>query len=203
MLAATLLTLASKDRGRLRTLVFLGGSGITLVVLGALALAGGKGIRMELPKPSLISTIVDIILGGLLIYIGHRKIFKKPKDARLKVQYKTKIFAKPGLLASFGLGFVITVTDFSSLVLYLAAAKQSIDADVSSTVKVAAMSMMAGFIMLPIIAPFLLTLIAPETAALFLDRINIFIRKYSRYITAVICLIFGLFLVGKGLLQVY
>ncbi len=135
MLAATLLTLASKDRARLRTLVFLGGSGITLVVLGALALASGKGIRMELPKPSLISTIVDIILGGLLIYIGHRKIFRKPKDARLKVQSKTKIFAKPGLLASFGLGFVITVTDFSSLVLYLAAAKQSIDAGVSSTDK--------------------------------------------------------------------
>ncbi len=201
MLAATIVVLATKNQARWRGLAFLTGSAITLTIIGLVAIMSGGSLTISDKLPNL-SSVVDLILGVLLLLLGLRNALGKPKKVRPK-QHSSgdqKSF-KFQLADSLALGVGITATDFSSLIFYLAAAKQTIDAGVDSTQKFLAMSMMAVFIMIPILVPFILTLSAPTTSAAVLDKINAFIKKYSHFLTAIVCVGFGIYLLVKGILE--
>ncbi len=198
MLAATTLVLASKDRALWRALAFLTGSAITLAIIGVAAISSGGNLTITDKLPNL-SSVVDIVLGALLLYLGLRNAFGKSNKVRSKQHSSVaQKSLKYRLADSLALGVIITATDFSSLIFYLAAAKQTIDAGVDDIQKFLAMSMMAGFIMIPILVPFFLTLSAPSASTAILDKINAFIKKYSHYLTAVICVSFGLYFLAKG-----
>lgn len=196
LLAVTMAILGARDHPRSRTLAYLGGSALTLVLIGILAVTGGGAARGP-HRPSALSAAIDIILGALLLYLGVRKLVAKPKTRHVEPASGRASIGRQ-LVVSAGLGLLLTVTDFSSLVFYVAAAKQTADSRLRVTDQVIAMSVMALFIMVPIIVPLVFTVAAPAAAARLLSWTDQAAKKHGKYIVAAIALIFGVYLVLKG-----
>ena len=96
------------------------------------------------------------------------------------------------------MGVALTVTNFTSLVFYVAAAKATADAKLPALDQVLAMGIVALGILAPIILPLGATIVAPTVSRRFLDAVSGLVKQYGRYIAAVIALLFGLYLLYKG-----
>ena len=202
MLTAVVLVLSSKDRPRRRALFFLAGAVITLILIGVAALSiSGAAVSQKSDGKSPISAGIDIILGLLLLFMGFRNLVRsresnKDSDKGGKFQ---KFFQGGGAGSNFFLGVIFTVTDFTSLVFYFVAAKQARDSGLGFIADVAAMTIVGIAIILPILVPLAITIIAPDISGRLTDSLNQWIKKYGKYIGPAIALLFGVYLIDKGL----
>lgn len=198
MLAGALVLLSGKDRPKARTLSYLVGVVISLVVTGAVLLAIGGAASKAPHGPSPVSSWIDLGLGLLLLYIGVDRFIRGPRKSNDKTAQEEP--AKPtSVLKDAGLGLAIMTTNFTSLVFYFAAAKESADAAVDWVVRVMALAIVAFFITLPVLVPLLLTIVMPKTSSRVLDSVDEGLKKYGAFIMPGIALVFGVYLAYKGL----
>lgn len=200
MLTAVVLVLSSKDRPRRRALFFLAGAVITLIAIGAAAVSLSAAQPTSSHGKSPISAGIDIILGILLLYIGGRNFLKSrgpAKEGQTGGRFQ-KFFQGGGTANDFFLGVLFTVTDVTSLVFYLVAAKQARDSGLGVIADVAAMTIVGIAVILPILVPLAITIIAPNISGRVTDSLNEWIKKYGKYIGPVIAIAFGFYLLFKG-----
>lgn len=199
MLAASLLILSSKEHPRSRAVAYLAGAASTVALVGAIAVAAGGAAHTGSPHgPSSVSAGVDVLLGVLLVVVGVRRLVKQPRES------KTISGDKPGttgrlLAAGAGLGVLLTATNFTSLVFFLAAAKEVADSNLDAAAQALAMSIVGFGFVLPITLPLAVTILLPTASVRILDILNTSMRKYGGYAMPVIAVIFGAYLLYKGL----
>jgi threonine/homoserine/homoserine lactone efflux protein len=142
------------------------------------------------------SAIIDIVLGGLLLALAVRELVAAPKTKEPKAQRKL------GIGASFALGAVVMVANFSSLVLYLAALKEIVRADVTTASELVVTAAFIAIMLLPVELPLLLTVVAPGSSERILATIGTTVKRHSHAITVVVLVVFGAYLVVKGVVKV-
>lgn len=200
LLTLSILLLSSDFHPRVRVLAYAGGVFISLVVIGVVAV-GGSATGGDGPShPSTVSAGLDILLGILLIAVAVKNSVGSPKAAEKKPAKAPK--AEPSLAVQVvrdaGLGLFLTVTNFSSLIFYLAAAKSTADSHLPALDQAAAMSLVGFGFMAPIVLPLLATVASPAASKKFLDATNRVVKDYGRYIGAAVALLFGVYLILKG-----
>ena len=185
---------------RARAGAFTVGFVAAVIVIGALAVGGSAAVAA--PKhSSTFSAWLDIAIGLLLVAAGVRRFFAPPKPENKAKEEEVQ--AKPSslsakLVEAAGLGVFFAVTDVTSLVFYLAAAKQTADANLPEVEQIVAMSVVAFGFAAPIVLPLLTTFVAPATSQKFLHATNQALKKYGHLVMAPIALLFGVYLLYKG-----
>jgi threonine/homoserine/homoserine lactone efflux protein len=200
VLSVMLVILTNKKSPLGRAISFLIGMAIAVVILGFIGLYIGKSIPGA-RHSSTMTFWVDLILGLILLILGVRAIFKKPKQERQEEKENSKQaqeFGQKHLLKWGVLGFVLNMLNFSSIVFYFAATKEIGQSDVTSLAKLLLTLFCGFFFMLPIVLPVVIYGFWPKMAKKILDPIHFAITNYGNYINMVILFGFGFYLLYKA-----
>lgn len=141
------------------------------------------------------SAIIDIVLGGVLLVLALREVVVAPKAKEPKARHKL------GVGAAFVLGMLVMAANFSSLVLYLAALKEIVRADVATASELVVTAAFIVIMLLAVELPLLLTVVAPGSSERLLTNIGATVKRNSRAITIVVLVIFGAYLAVKGVMS--
>jgi threonine/homoserine/homoserine lactone efflux protein len=144
-------------------------------------------------KQNLTFALIDIVLGLVFIFLGLRTIFAKER------KIKTGEDERPKILKWILIGFIISVTNFDALFFSFAAAKEVGASEISDILKLIFLIVNLIFFTLPILLPLIFYSVAPNLAQSFLNKINQFVIKYSKYIIFLIFIIFGIIFVYRGI----
>lgn len=191
ILALALLLLGSKNHAKIRTFAFFFGNLIVAVAVAILGFSLGHSVP-ESAKPTMISAIIDTILGLFFIIFGIKILFSKDHKVKEKEESGYKI------VRWFLIGFLISVTNFDTVLLSLAAAKEIGESAVNEINKIILLIINILFFTAPIGLPLILYLIMPKLARPILEKINQVVFKYSRYILFIMFVGFGIYFCYKG-----
>ena len=197
-ISPTLLTvvvlLLAGAKSRRPAVAFAAGTAVLSVAIGAAVLLV---FRSALDAPHHVTghrgAVVDMIFGGLLLALAARAVASTPRPKEPKPRHLL------GVGAAFVLGLGIMASNFSSLVLYLAALKEIVRADATTSVAVVVTGVFITVMLLPVELPLLLTVVAPRSADRLLGCIGETVTRHSRTITIVVLVGFGAYLFLKGI----
>lgn len=196
VLGAIVLILASATAPRLRAWAAVLGMTIALVIVTIAFYFAGQWIAAHRPDPVIFSA-VDAVAGVLLIVLGIRDAVLAAKHVQPKKKdHHTS--PKPNLLVYLGLGFVLIVTDVTSLVLYVPAMKDIVQASIGHPEYWLVAIIPVLCVLAPGVIPTGLSTVAPGPADRILNRLNDWVSAHTRLIAMVICFGFGIWLAWKG-----
>lgn len=194
ILALALLALGTKNGQIKKLLAFLAGILLVGIIITCLGFSLGQTSNNGAVE-NFGEAIVDLFLALIFIVWGIKIIVTKEKSRRLSAQENIK----HPILRWFLIGLIIAGTNFDADLLILAAAKEVGDALVNSFEKWLALGINLFFFTLPVTLPLAVYLLFPRAAEPALAKMNLFVLKYSRYIIFVLFMIFGLYLLVRGL----
>lgn len=201
IVAAAVLVLASRTRPVARGAMFTLGTivvlaGYTLLGLTALGDVGGHPTATT----RAVSGGVDTALGiALLAYALRELLLVHP--AAVDPRAETRAPKGEGVLTAFVLGAVMMLTNFTSLVLYIPAMKDVHRSPASDGTK--AVVILVAFLItsLPALVPLGARIVAPGPSAHALARVGTFMTVHKRGVTVAVAVIFGTYLLVKGVGQ--
>ena len=193
LFAMSIFVLGSEKKPKLKTLALLAGSvfvGIAVVIIGSII--GNPDPDEQSEK--IIAAIINIILGGALIFLGVRMMIAKEGKINLKK------YTDPKYWQLFIAGIVVNATNFDAVIISMTAAKEVYESQVIEDIgKAILLIVNVLFFTLPIWLPLLLYIIAPKAAKPVLDKMNRVLLKYGKYIVLLILVIIGGVLLYKGI----
>jgi threonine/homoserine/homoserine lactone efflux protein len=141
----------------------------------------------------------DIVFGLILLGLAVRKLITRNRpsgDAKRAPKHQAS--SSPHLGGYFGFGAVMIATDASSLVLYIAIMKEAATAHAPDAARAAAIAIGYVAVMLPALIPACIATLAPKQTDSVLKPLGAWAKKHSTAITVVICVVFGVYLLVKG-----
>lgn len=193
ILALIIVLLASKNHSKAHIFGFFLGSLLVAIGIALFGFTIGNNFDTDV-NPTLSSAIIDFVLGIFFIFYGLKLFFSKEKERNLdEKEDKLKIFKW------FAIGLLISITNFDAVLLSFASAKIVGDAEIDSFAKWILLIINVLFFILPITLPILLKIIFPKIAESVLTKLNVFLKKYAKYIILIMFLVFGLWFMWKGI----
>ena len=197
-----MLLVLSGRRAVARGAAFLAG---VLVVLGGLTALGllishashESTIQIE------ITHAVDVVAGVLLLLLALGTVLKAiaagragaaavPADAEPDPEHAA------GLLSAFLIGMAMMVSNFSTILLYLPAMRTVSASTVATADKAVAVIIAFVITSVPATVPFGLRVGMPTASAKLLERMRAFTQRHAKQISVAVEVIFGVYLVLKG-----
>lgn len=173
---------------------FLTGATLMLVVLGLLVvLAWDKGASEASDHRSLASGIADILLGVAVIVLLAKAIFmKKASSPRLR----------QGRRPWLALGVLYMLTNFSSLIPFIAAARIIGDGSLSPWEELVLLVPLILIAMTMVTFPVAANWLAPQKSQRVLEPLGRFMSRYGARITEGIFLVIAAYLVLHGVVTI-
>jgi threonine/homoserine/homoserine lactone efflux protein len=189
-LAAQVMVLSAPEVGRRRASALAVGFLAVLAALTALALTV---LHAAARTPSTAGAVVDLVAAALLAVLAGVDVARRHDPPR-----PPKPVTDAGWWRFVGLGVVLMLTNFSTIVLYVPAMKEVARADADVAVK--AVVTVVAFVVtsVPVTGPLLAAAMAPATADRLLGRLNGFLSRHRRMVGATICTVFAVYLLVKG-----
>jgi len=198
MYAGMLLVMRDEEQFRSRAFWAYIGCALTVAAIGIIILLVG-GATPQVKEPTTLSGVINIALGVLLFIAGVRRYFRKPEPGKEKKKKERKPSAGESHLKFVGVGFLLTVTNPTSLASFLASIKLTIDSGLEISQQFIALSVAWFYFTLPILIPLLLAVFVPAASAKFLNIADHILKKYGRYIVLVFIFALAIYLVKKGI----
>lgn len=201
LLAASLeILLAFGKRGRGMLLLYLLGAAIVVaVVIAVSALLPSRPVTQA---PSVLSDIVDVVLGALLLALAVVLLVRRPKPkpagAAPRGGVQRLLASKWAGLGVLGLGLLMMVTNVSTLVMVLAGAHAVNSGPHDVLGRVIGDVLLGLGAVLPILLPLVWVLISPTAATRSLGRFGALLGRHSRVIGVVVSAIVGAYLLLRG-----
>jgi len=104
-----------------------------------------------------------------------------------------------GMLAVFGLGFGLMISNLSTILLYLPAMHAVSESTISTASKAIAVAVALAITSIPVSVPMLLRICLPQRSAPIFGAINRFVTGHQRAITITVEIGFGLYLIFRAL----
>ena len=196
---ALLLVVLSGRRSVARATSFLVGLLLVFAGLTVLGLAISHSTHAS-PSRTDVTKAIDLMAGALLLLLALGTLLRGLlREPGVQKEGPPKPTHDPGLISAFLLGVVIMVTNFSTILLYLPAMRSISAARVADSDKVVAVTIALLITLLPVLAIYLLAVLFPKYSKPLLDRMHGYIDRHQRVIGISIEVIFGVYLVVKGL----
>jgi zinc transporter ZupT len=197
LLTAVILVLTGKVSPRARSWAFVAGGAATLVAFTLVVPWVANLIRSVNP---LAVHWMDIVFGLLLLGLAVRRLLtrNRPSSASTRVP-KRQTTDNPRLGQYFGFGALMVATDASSLVLYIAIMKEAATSQAPDAARIAAIAIGYAAVMLPALVPACIATLAPTQTDSVLKPLGEWAKRHSTAITVVICVVFGAYLLVKGI----
>lgn len=193
LLAVAILLLGGKFHPKARTFALFLGIAFVGIVISLLGFFLGKNAP-DGHEPSVLSAVVDSILGIIFIIFGIKALAGKERKLHPQTEDKGVQWFK-----WLAIGVIASATNFDALFLNFTAAREVGGASVNDLNKFILLIVNVIFFSLPVLLPLVLYLTTPLAAQRLLSPVNHFVLKYSRYIICVLFLIFGLVLLFRSL----
>ncbi|MBU0671079.1 GAP family protein [Patescibacteria group bacterium] len=194
ILAVAVILLGSKVKPVSKTIALLIGCSLTsigLIVFGSFL---GQITQPDHAGAAKVAAIVNLLLGGFLIFYGIKLVATKEKNANLKNASSAKYWK---LIMA---GILLTVFNFDAVILSFTAAKEVSESMILDLpVKIICTIFNFLCFTIPVTLPLLLFLVVPKVAQKVLAKINNILTKYGKYIIFVIFMLMGSGLVYQGL----
>lgn len=196
LLTAVVLVLSGRVAPRARAWSFNAGAATILL---AFTLAVPLLVRtFGATNPRLVDG-VDVGLGVLLLGLGvWTLVRRKPSASATRRAPKKTAAATPSLGEYFAFGAAMIATDFSSLVLYVAAIKDISRAHIVVGARLAVALLPFIAVLAPALVPALFGTVAPRESDRLLRPVAAWVGKYAKTITVAVSLVFGVYLIAKG-----
>ena len=167
--------------------------GLLVAIAGTVNLSAGSG-------PSRGASILRLVLGAFLLMAATRRFRDRPKpgdDAPMPRWMEGIAAFAPG--KSFAVGVAIGALNPKNVVVGLAAALSIASAGLSTGQQISAVGVYAFVAILGVAAPLVVTLALREKAQEVLDGWRSWLGQNNGVVLAVLFLIFGVVLIGKGI----
>jgi len=192
---AVIVLLLAHAKTRRNAVAFAIGTAVVSVAIGlAILFVFHQALEAHHDSTGHRSAVVDVVLGVALLALAVRELVAKPKAKEPKATHL-------GVGSAFVLGCAVMAANFSSLVLYLAGLKEIVRADVATTSELVVTAVFIVIMLLPVELPLLLTVVAPASSQRILTGIGASVKRHAHTITIVVLVIFGAYLLVKGVLK--
>jgi hypothetical protein len=198
-LLALLLVILTGKRSIARAGAFVVGVLVVFAGLTFMGLAISHTTHSS-PAQKEITRAIDVMAGALLLVLALGMFLRgllhdpaTPDDSPPKPE------RNPGLVSAFVLGVVIMLSNFSTILLYLPAMRAISASRVADGDKVLAVAIALLITLSPVIVIYGMAALLPGRSRPVLDALHGFIDRNARTIGIVVEVVFGVYLVIKGL----
>jgi threonine/homoserine/homoserine lactone efflux protein len=164
--------------------------GLLVAIAGTVDLSPGSG-------PSRGASILRLVLGAFLLMAARRRFRDRPKPGEDAAMPKWMDGIAPG--KSLAVGVAIGALNPKNVVVGLAAALSIASAGLSTGQQIGAVAVYAVVAILGVAAPLVVTLAMRDKAQEVLDGWRSWLGRNNGVVLAVLFLIFGVVLIGKGI----
>jgi hypothetical protein len=200
LLTVMVVTISSPRRGLARGVALTAGVLASLAVLTALGLTVLSHVTSHASATkTAVSDAVDVTVGLVLLALALRALVEHKNSQPGDDAPDTSRRAPMGLLATFGAGAALMVTNVTTIILYIPAMKEIAKSDVSDTGKAVATVIVVLITALPVILPLAVRLAAPRASQRWLGSLNETISRHHRAVIVGVEVVFGVYLLAKGL----
>lgn len=174
---------------------FMAGATLTLLVLGVVVILLWKqGVSEASAHRSLASGIADITMGLAVIVLLAKAVFmKKESSSRWRGGGRRPYFA---------LGTLYMVTNFSSLIPFIAASRIIGNGDLPAAKEVILLVPLILIVMIMVAFPVAVTWLAPAKSQRVLGPLSGFMTRYGARITEVVFLVIAVYLLAHGVVTI-
>ncbi len=189
-----LITVMFRDHARRNSLLFLLGFTLTLVAIGVagvtlLHTAGSGGTGK-------LDAYINIILGVVCLALIPLAIKRKPKPREEAAGGDLKASR------AFYRGVVAMLINSSTIVIYVAGVHEISKAELGTADNVLAMAILTAITLVTLIIPIAVYFISPQRAQKVLNSMRTWLLGHSKAIGVGILIIFGVYLLAKGIIAV-
>ena len=172
-----------------------------LTVLGALTASGLLITHHSHPSATRTHITHDVygLLGVVLLSLAIISMLRAHTHSDTDTPVHTSDpETSSGLLAVFGLGFGLMISNLSTILLFLPAMHAVSDSSVSTATKAAAVAVTLLITSIPVTVPMLLRICLPRRSVPIFGAINRFVTEHQRAITISVEIGFGLYLIYRA-----
>ena len=199
LLALQVVVLSGRVRPLGRAWAVAAGSGFVLAVVTAVGLAVSHAAASRHGGHPRSVAVVDLVAAALLVGLAVRSSLRRPMPAdrhQSRTAARLAGASTPWFLAA---GAVAMLLNFSTLVLYLPALHEIDVAPAGIGAKAAAVLLLFVITMAAVLVPVVVVSALGKRAAPLLERSNRFMTAHGRQIGIGIELVFGVYLLVKGI----
>jgi threonine/homoserine/homoserine lactone efflux protein len=188
-----LITVMFRDHARRNSLLYLLGFALTLVAIGVVGVtlfnkAGSGGT-------SKLDAYIDIILGFVCLALIPLAIKRKPKPPEEAAGGDLKASR------AFYRGVVAMLINSSTIVIYVAGVHEISKAELGIADAVLALVILTAITLVTLIIPIAIYFISPRRAQKVLNSMRTWLLGHSKVIGIGILIIFGVYLLTKGIIN--
>jgi len=186
-----MMILSGKDSPKKKALSFILGATLFLIILGLIIFFTAKPAIQSTNRPDVTSSIIDIVLGILIVLIVIKSVFFKKKDKQADSKKHKKPYSVIGFLYMFI--NVSTLIPFIAAIKIIAENKLAPLDDLSMVIAVILITMfMVAF-------PVIITYAMPKKSEAILGPINGFMSKHGSTIANVYFMLMAIYLIYAGI----
>lgn len=193
-----ILILGGKNRPQAKTTAFILGNVVVLAVIGLAFLFILHKIPVAHHHQSLVGSLIDVLVGVLLVYLGIRTASKPPSPGQ--PTWLTGLQGM-GLWKIFVVGVVVMLINFTTLIPYIPAVRDIGRMGLDVVGQLALLAAVIFVVEFWILVPLVVTKVAPTKSAAILGGFMGLIKRHSKAVTIWMCIIFGVYFAVKGILE--
>jgi len=191
---AVSIALLSRKNTSAATALLLGGVLVALLLACAGALAAQEDDKVA-ESLGFQPRAIDFALGIFILAFGIKVLLEKPKKDTAPAGAKKA----HGFCKWLAISFIGNITNFDAVLLNLAAMREIFNSTAALAYKLALVAFCDFFFIAPALVPLAFYLAAPAKAQRALEPVGKWMQKYGRYLVGAIFVIFGAYLVSKGI----
>lgn len=181
-------------------------NGALLVVgyVGALVVAGVAVLVAFHPSVgtdghSTERSTIDILIGALLLLLAVRRLLKAPSDSAAPPKWMESLDTMAPVRAVV-IGAGLLVVNFTTVAIYIPALAEIAKAGLGFSSSAIALAVVIALISSTMTAPVVLYAVMRQRAGAILNALRSWLAKHDRAVMTVVLVVFGLYLLLKGLL---
>ncbi|MEI7690880.1 MAG: GAP family protein [bacterium] len=186
-----MMILSGKDNPKKKALSFILGATLFLTVLGIIIFFTAKPAIQATNRPDLTSSIIDIVLGLLIVLIVIKSIFFKKKDKSTEVKKHKKPYPV--------IGFLYMFINVSTLIPFIAAIKIIAENKLAPLDDSSLVVVVILITMLMVAFPVIITYAMPKKSEAILGPVKGFMSKHGSTIANVYFMLMAIYLIYAGI----
>ncbi len=193
IIAISLALLSKKSFGALGAFFF--GCALATLILAGIGISVAAEDEVVASSIGLSTSVLDLALGAVFFAFGVKVMLEKPADE--KNPPPTKKPRSP--ISWFALGLFGSLTNFDAAILNITAVREIFNSNIVLLQKAFLLVFCDFFLLSPILLPCIIYVFAPAASKALLAPVADWLKKNGNYLVGAIFIIFGIFLVMKGI----
>ena len=174
--------------------------GIVVVIVVVLAIAAGADVGGSSSERSTAASWIKLVLGVLLLAVGVRQWRRRPRgDEPVSLPKWMAAIDDVTPVKAVGLGFLLSAVNPKNLLLCVAAGVTIAGGGLDTGQEVIATAVFVVIAVSTVVVPVLGYALAKERMAHPLDELKVWLQQNNATVMAVLVLVIGVTLIGKGI----